>query len=246
MAFETVPRRRIFGVVAPAVLLGLAAWCYQGFPAPAIPDLASPDPASSAPADPEPGVPGHADLPDGPGTTEPGIFVHATPTADGALGVTEIVWLPEPAAEVTLRTREVASAGPVFAESTAIATMVRLTAGGDSVELEATEVGPAQVVELSEPAQHLEVHYVLTGATVPIPLPADGRGAAAVATLTDSGTDLPVVVWADREAVRTVLCPLLAPEAQSCSADDPAAVRTLPGLRSATALVVLQLELPSR
>lgn len=242
MAFDYEMRlrlRRGFGVAAPVALLGLAGWCYLGFPTPDTPAQAARPPAVVTPV-----TPADADLPDGPGTTEPGIYVSVTPTAVGALEMYEVVWLRKPVDEVTLRPPVIEGAGPMFAASEASASMVQLTAGGQPVRLASPDVTTSQQVALTRPTQQFELRYQLTGVAVRSLPSTSGRASAALAPLSDITSDLPVVVWTSGGSARNIQCPQLPSEARSCAGGEPSALRTMPGLRSSTALVVIQLDLP--
>ncbi len=248
MGFDAGSRpavRRAFGVVAPSVLLLLAAWCSVGFRAPVpaqAPSAIRVQPFSDEVAEPP--------WADGPGTTEPGIYLSAMPSAatSGAptLEVTELVWLKHDVDGVTLRPPAVEAAGDAFIGGSTTAGSVQVTADGQPVAVDSSALASPVQVAFPGRTRRFELRYELTTVTPGPMAAAAGPRGAALAPLSDIGSDLPVVVWASGTHVRTLQCPLLPPERRSCAVAERAAVRTLPGLRTTAALVVVQLDTAGR
>lgn len=238
--------RRAFGVVVPAVLLAAAAWSSVGFPTPQH----APVPLAVRAQPPGSASDAHGVEPpwsDGPGTSEPGIYLSAAPDplAGSTLEVSELVWLTEPVDGVTLRPPSVSvsvsgnAPGLVWARTTAGS--VQVTAGGRPVAVGSPVLAAPERIDFAEPTRRFEVRYELT-TVLENGSPASVGGGAALAPLSEVASDLPVVVWTSGPGVRTLHCPLLPPELRSCAVAEGSSVRTLPGLRSASALVVVRLD----
>ena len=152
----------------------------------------------------------------GPGITEPGILLVASPAADGSFDVLERVRLAGPVSVLTLRPAPVDRAGRQFASATAAATQVEVSAGEKSVVVPGATIG-TQVDLPVAPADRFELRYRLDDVTVRSTPSTDGRALAAIGPLTGGvDDDLPVLVIVSGGTVLGLSCPLLPISEQSC------------------------------
>lgn len=211
-------------------------------PAPPTPDaveVTAPPEATAAPAGPA-----TPSLPEtGPGLTEPGALLIATPLADGTVDVQEIVYLPEPVDSLDLAPPDLADAGTDFADREAAVTDLQVSAGGGPVPVPVA--GIVAPVRIAVPGvDRVEASYRLHDTVVRSVPSTARRGLLAVAPSLDLG-DLPVQVLVAGEDVLNLSCPLLPDVAdRTCAAGSPPLVRTESPLPASRALVVAQLDLP--
>jgi len=152
----------------------------------------------------------------GPGVTQPGILLMASPATDGSFDVLERVRLPSPIGVLTLRPAPIVRAGQQFASASAAATQVEVSAGDQSVDFSGATVDAG--VELPvERGEQFELKYRLTGVTIrSAPSPA-GRALAAIGPLTGGvADDFPVLIVVSGGTVLGLSCPLLPLSQQSC------------------------------
>lgn len=228
------------------------------------PSSALPSPAQLAPTEPvgtpttsqsstttaaagtalRPGVPNRPHT--GPGITEPGIQLTASPASDGSFDVSELVLLSHPQAALSLRPPPISTAGNDFRSSSPVATAVQVTAGDQPVVLPSDTVSAAVTLPLGSGQQRFELRYRLTGVTIrSIPSKA-GRALAAIGPLIGQvADDLPVAVTVVGSGVRNLECPTLSLGERACAAGVVPELRVNRVLPWTASVVVVQLDLSS-
>ncbi len=265
--------RRALGVICTLTLLSLAIGYYQYGPGLAA-ALSDPEPKatvaateSTAPA-PTPTAPSSASasprspsptpsasrttpvkppkgMPAGPGTTEPGILLMATPDADGRFAITELVRLAAPVTVLQLRPLNVRAAGPGLRGAKPIATGIELTAAVRPVKLSQDRGSRPRVVTFDTPTSVFEVHYLLRRVTVRTPNSSPGRALGAVGPLVAGVPgDLPVDIVVMGRSVRNLGCPSSEMVRRPCAAGRLPRLRVNRSLPHRSALVIVQLDLP--
>jgi hypothetical protein len=256
------PARRALGLVVIMVLLGGAVAFYRaapGFPSSPKPATTtrSVSPPVTSPASATPTVsastPGGRPtnqspddrLPDGPGTTRPGIYLVATPASDGTFDVSELVRLDQPANSLELRVPPVASAGNDFRRLRPVALQVQADADGQPVMVPNGRIEDGVSVPLGTPSTRFELRYRLMGATVRTVGSVPGRAIAALTPVTAGvPDDLPVAIAATGPAVLNLTCPTLRLSEQACSTRRQGQLRAGRNLPWRQAVVLVQLDLP--
>ncbi|WP_460810113.1 hypothetical protein [Nocardioides salsibiostraticola] len=181
---------------------------------------------------------------DGPGLTEPGVFVGAEPLPDGRLRVKEWVFLLDPVEEIGLDAPDLTSAGPLFSGTDPSASSVRITADGGAVSIKNDTVDSAASLSVEDPTLVYEVKYELEGASVLSEGTATGRALAALTPLsTGLPEDLPVIFGVVGTSVRNLSCPASASPQKPCAEGKSPYMRT-EELAQSEAIVVVQLDLP--
>jgi hypothetical protein len=152
----------------------------------------------------------------GPGLTQPGILLVASPAADGSFDVLERIRLANPVSVLTLRPAPVDRAGQLFASASAAATQVQVKAGDQPVVVPGAKVGARIDLPVAEVDQ-FELRYRLTDVTVISTPSKAGRALAAIGPLTGGvADDLPVLFIVTGETILGLNCPLLPLSQQSC------------------------------
>jgi hypothetical protein len=152
----------------------------------------------------------------GPGVTEPGILLIASPAADGSFDVLEQVRLSGPVSVLTLRPAPVQRAGQQFASASAAATRIEVSAGDQPVVVPGGTVGSPVDLPVAD-ADRFELRYRLGDVTVRSTPSTDGRALAAIGPLTGGvGDDFPVLVIVPGGTVLGLSCPLLPLSQQAC------------------------------
>jgi hypothetical protein len=252
-----VRRRRAVAVAVGAPLLFVGAFAASGWiinaaqdepsaadqtlaPSPAAPSASAPAaPPRSGTSSYLPGGPA------GPGQTEPGVLVRATPAADGSLEVLERVRFADPVTELSLAppsTKGVAAKSrPTHVEVTDL----QIQADDAIVDIGARGLTKARRVELPAETGTVVMRYRLTGGTVRSVPSTPGRALAVLPPITTAATlgSIPFVIEVSGAQVTNVLCPGLPTAAQLCG-------RTwtrgwyLPPQRPGRTAVLAQLTLP--
>ena len=106
----------------------------------------------------------------GPGVTEPGILLIASPASDGSFDVLERIRLMSPVSVLTLRPAPVDRAGRQFASASAAATQVQVSAGDEPVVVPGAQVGARIDLPVAD-VDHFELHYRLTDVPSKAPRP---------------------------------------------------------------------------
>jgi len=204
----------------------------------------SPSPTISAtPAGPT--APRQVRLPKGPGTTQPGVLLMASPLRDGSFDIAEMVYLSAPVSSVRLGPPEVTMAGDRFAKLKPVASQVQMSAGDQPVVVPKGRVGNRVDVALVEPAKQMELRYNLSGVTVrSIPSRA-GRAVAAITPLASGSPNLRVVMMVSGDTVLNIECPMRRGiSEQACVAGRVPHLRARGELPLSRAVIVVQFNLP--
>ena len=204
----------------------------------------SPSPTTSAtPARPTP--PSPVKPPKGPGTTQPGVLLIASPLRDGSFDIVEMVLLPAPVYSVRLGPPAVTIAGNDFAKLKPAASEVQMSAGDQPVLVPKGQVGSRLDIALSGPSKRMELRYKLSGVTVrSIPSRA-GRALAAIGPLAAATPKLPVVMVISGDTVLNIECPMRRGiNAQACAAGHVPHLRVKGELPRSRAVIVVQFNLP--
>lgn len=223
-------RRRAIAVAVGAPLLFVAGFAASGWIIGAVRDKPSvavqtvaPLPTTSSPTTPLTapisGASAYAPgLPAGPGQTEPGVLVRASPSADGSLEVLERVRFADPVTELSLApplTKGVAAKSrPTHIEVTDL----QVQADDAVVDIGARSLTKARTVELPAGTGTVVMRYRLTGATIRSVPSTPGRALAVLPPITSAATlgSTPFVIEVSGAQVTNVLCPGLPTAAQLC------------------------------
>jgi hypothetical protein len=205
---------------------------------------ASPSPTTSPKPTPTT-APVKTKLPKGPGTTEPGILLMATPLHDGSFDVAEIVLLHTPTSSIWIGPSKLALAGRAFAKAKPVASQIQVSAGDQPVLVPGGRVNQRTNLALAVPAKRIELRYNLRGITVrSIPSRA-GRALAAISPLVEGvPKTLPVALRISGSTVINIGCPVLRLREQACSAGRPPRLRVNRKLPWRNAVIVVQFDLP--
>ena len=184
-------------------------------------------------------------MPNGPGTTVPGVLLIARPASDGSFDVSEMIRLSEPAGTLTLAPPDVNAAGWGFERVRPVASSVRLSSSEEVAVLPKGRVIKPTDVVFAAPATRFEARYRLSGVAVRSKPAPPGRALAAVGPLVGGiPADLPVKVMVTGNTVRNLVCPRLPLMEQGCAAGSAPRFRVDRMLAWRTALVLAQLDLP--
>jgi hypothetical protein len=203
---------------------------------------------SSATA-PEPSArtisPSQAELPEGPGTTEPGILLVASPLSDGTFDIAEMVLLPVATSSLRLGPPRLKLAGSHFAKSEPVASQVQVSAGDQPVMIPDGRVSREMSIAWLKPAKRIELRYNLRGITVrSIPSHA-GRALAAISPLVVAvPQNLRVAMIVPGSTVLNIECPARRLPESACSAGQPPRVRVKGTLDQNNAVIVVQFDVP--
>jgi hypothetical protein len=209
----------------------------------------APSSAPSVPADQNPSArtisPRQAKLPKGPGTTEPGILLVASPLSDGAFDIAEIVLLPDVTSSLRLGPPSLKLAGRHFAKSEPVASQVQVSAGDQPVIIPDGRVSRGMTIAWLKPAKRIELRYKLRGVTVrSIPSHA-GRALAAISPLVAAvPQNLRVAMIVPGSTVLNIECPARRLPENACSAGRPPRVRVKGTLDQNNAVIVVQFDVP--
>jgi hypothetical protein len=205
---------------------------------------ASPSPTTSSKRIP-PTAPAKTKLPKGPGTTEPGILLIASPLPDGSFDVAEIVLLASPSSSIWLGPPKVALAGSRFAKAKPVASQIQMSAGNQPVVVPGGRVNQRTNLPLAAPAKRMELRYNLRGITVRS-IPSHASRALTVISPLVEGVPktLPVALRISGSTVINIGCPALRLREQACSAGRPPHLRVNRELPWRSAMIVVQFDLP--
>ena len=187
-----------------------------------------------------------AKLPKGPGTTEPGILLIASPLSDGSFDIAEMVLLPAATSSIRLSPPQLTLAGTRFAKSKPVAYQVQLSAGDQPVIVPGGRVSRGVDIAWLEPAKQVELRYNLKGISVrSIPSQA-GRALAAISPLVAGvPRGLPVVMMVGGSTVLNIQCPVRRRVSeQACSVGRAPELRVKGALPRRSAVIVVQFDLP--
>ena len=256
--------RRALGLVLIGLLCAAAVTFYREGPqlprsAP-TPASGQSTPAGSASAAPTPSpspsstaskprvlttAPKEPKLPKGPGTTQPGILLMATPMRDGSFDIAEIVSLPVATSSITLAPPQLKLAGHPFAKSKPLASQVQISAGNQPVKVSGGRVSRRTDIALVSPVKHIELRYHLSGVTVRSMPSRAGRALTAISPLiTGVPSNLKVAMMITGSTVLNIECPVLRLRDRACSTGRPPQLRVKPKLTRDNAVIVVQYDLP--
>jgi hypothetical protein len=204
--------------------------------------------ASLGPTPPHPTpttAPARTTLPNGPGTTEPGILLMASPLRDGSFDIAEIVLLHTPTSSIWLGPPELALAGSRFAKAKPVASQIQVSAGNQPVLVPGGRVNRRTNLALAVPAKRIELRYNLSGTTIrSIPSRA-GRALTAISPLVEGiPKTLPVALRISGSTVLNIGCPALRLREQACSSGSPPHLLVNRKLPWRSAVIVVQFDLP--
>jgi len=262
--------RRALGLVSTLALLGLAIGFYRSAPGLTV-TVTAPPPASTAASLPSPTptatktpsrskAPSRSPtpsatrtkmpekppkgLPEGPGTTEPGILLMATPDANGRFDIAELVWLEQPVAVLQLRPIDVRAAGVGLRRAKPVATQIQITADEQALAVPRDRVSRPTAITLDAPTEAFELQYVLRGVTERTPNSSPGRALGAVGPLVAGVPgDLPVAVVVIGRSVGNVGCPSSEMIRRPCATGQPPRLRVNRNLPHRPRLVTVHLDL---
>lgn len=186
-----------------------------------------------------------AKLPKGPGTTEPGILLMASPLSDGSFDIAEMVFLPVATSSIRLAPPKLTLAGSRFAKSKPVATQVQVSAADQPAMVPDGRVSRSMDITLLEPAKRIELRYNLRGITLrSVPSPA-GRALTAIGPLAGVPKSLPVAMMVTGSTVLNIECPAIRHvQGQACSTGRPPRLHVKPKLSWSNAVIVVQFNLP--
>ena len=256
-ASRRVRRRRAIAVAVGAPLLFVGAFAASGWlldvtqdkpsaagqtvaPLPTITSATTPvTPPRSGSSAYAPG------MPVGPGQTEPGVLVRATPAADGSLEVLERVRFADPVTELSLAPPLTKGMAAKSRPSHVEITDLQVQADDAIVDIGVRSLTKARTVELPAQTDTVVMRYRLTGATVRSVPSTPGRALAVLPPITTAATlgSVPFVIEVSGAQVTNVLCPGLPTAAQLCGRTWARGWYLAPQLPGRTA-VLAQLTLP--
>jgi hypothetical protein len=210
---------------------------------PAIVDTPSASPTTS----PDPGTtaPAKTKLPKGPGTTQPGILLMASPLPNGSFDIAELVLLTAPTSSIRLSPPKLTLAGSRFADAQPVASQVQVTAGNQPVVVPGGHVKQPTDLFIAAPAKRIELRYNLSGVTVRSLPSRAGRALAAMSPLVVGvPKSLPVAMMVSGSTVLNIECPVLRLRDRACSIGLPPRVRVKQELPRGSAVIVVQFDLP--
>jgi hypothetical protein len=205
--------------------------------------------ASPSPTSPPPSTrttnPAEMKLPNGPGTTQPGILLMASPLRDGSFDIAEIVLLATPTTSIWLGPPNLTLAGSRFSNARPVATQVQVSADNQPVMVPGGRVIQRTKLALLIPAKRIELRYNLSGITIrSIPSRA-GRALTAISPLVEGVPRLvPVASMVSGSTVLNIECPELPLRERACSAGRAPQLRVKRNLPWSSALIVVQFDLP--
>ena len=185
-------------------------------------------------------------LPKGPGTTEPGILLMASPLPGGSFDVAEIVRLRDATSLLRLGPPNLRIAGDRFAKSKPVATQVQVSAEDQPVIVPDGRVGRRMDLALTQPSKSIELRYHLGGVTLrSIPSPA-GRALSAMGPLIQNvPKSTPVAMMVSGTTVLNIECPAVKSVTnKTCWIGRPPQFRVKPKLTRDRAVIVVQFDLP--
>jgi hypothetical protein len=190
-------------------------------------------------------TPTNAELPKGPGTTQPGILLIASPLPDGSFDVAEIVLLSTPTSSLRLGPPRLAQAGSRFSQAKPVASQVQVSAGDQPVIVPGGRVTQPVDLALTTPARRIELRYHLSGITVRSVPSLAGRALTAISPLVQGvPKTFQVAMLVSGSTVLNIECPILRLREQACSAGRPPNLRVKRNLPWNGAVIVVQFDLP--
>ncbi len=191
-------------------------------------------------------TPTNAKLPKGPGTTQAGILLIASPLPDGSFDVAEIVLLSTPTSSVRLGPPRLAQAGSRFSRAKPVASQVQVTAGDQPVRVPDSRIAQRVDLALNTPARRIELRYRLSGITVRSAPSQAGRALTAISPLVlGVPKTFDVAMQVRGSTVHNIACPMIRSlRKQACSTGRPPNLRVERNLPWSGAVIVVQFDLP--
>lgn len=184
-------------------------------------------------------------LPEGPGTTEPGILYSASPSTDGSFEVSEVLLLAEATSSLDLRPPPLEGAGARFDGVTPVVSQLQITAGDQPVLVPGAMVNGPVRLDLPAPTTRFELRYQLSGVTIRSVPSRAGRALAALASVVKApDSTLPIAFHVSGHAVLNLACPQLPLKDRACAAGKAPKLRVGRALPLSNAVVVVQFDLP--
>ena len=254
--------RRVMGLILIAGLCVSAVTFYSEAPElpRSAPEIASGNPlptasnstATTPSGSPSPKTstrtttPTNAKLPKGPGTTQPGILLVASPLPDGSFDIAEIVLLSTPTPSLRLGPPRLANAGSRFSRAKPVASQVQVSADDQPVVVPGGRVTQRVDLALTTPARHIELRYRLSGITVRSLPSRAGRALTAISPLVEGvPQNFDVAMLVRGSTVHNIACPMIRSlRKQACSAGLPPNLRVERNLPWSGAVIVVQFDLP--
>jgi hypothetical protein len=204
---------------------------------------ASPSPSPSTKRVPSTSAEGK--LPRGPGVTEPGILLMASPLRDGSFDIAEMVILPAAVASVRLGPPDVTHAGGRFTTLKPAASQVQMSADDQPVMVPKGRIDRRLTIAFVEPARRMELRYKLEEVTVRSMPSRAGRALAAIGPLAAGSPRLPVVMMVTGSTVLNIECPMRRQiNEQACATGRVPRLRAKGELPRSSALIIVQFNLP--
>jgi hypothetical protein len=227
---------------APTPAGGAASAASSASPASAPSASSTTSPVRTLPTTP----PKEVKLPKGPGTTQPGILLMASPLPSGSFDIAEIVRLGDATTSLRLGPPNLSIAGDRFAKSKPVATQVQVSADDQPVIVPNGRVSRQMDLALTKPSKSIELRYHLGGVTLrSIPSPA-GRALTAMGPLIQNvPKSTPVAMMVSGTTVLNIECPAVrSVTKQTCWIGHPPQFRVKPKLTRDRAVIVVQFDLP--
>jgi hypothetical protein len=184
-------------------------------------------------------------LPNGPGTTEPGILLMASPLRDGSFDIAEIVLLTTPTSSIRLSPPQLTRAGSRFSKAKPIASQVQVSAGSQPVLVPDGRINQRTDLPLNASTKRVELRYRLSGITVRSMPSRAGRALTAIRPLVAGAPEnLPVAMMVSGASVLNIECPVLRLSERACSIGEPPNLRVKRKLPWRNAVIVVQFDLP--
>lgn len=223
----------------------------SGTPIATTSDSTGPTPSSSpspttAATSTSPTTSTNAKLPKGPGRTQPGILLVASPLPDGSFDVAEIVLLSTPTSTLRLGPPRLAQAGNHFSRAKPVASQVQVSADDQPVGVPDSRVTKRVDLALTAPARRIEMRYRLSGITVRSAPSQAGRALTAISPLVAGVPEsFDVAMLVRGSTVHNIACPMIRRmREQACSAGRPPNLRVNGNLPWSGAVIVVQFDLP--
>ena len=205
----------------------------------------SPSP-TTAPTSTSPTTSTNAKLPKGPGRTQPGILLVASPLPDGSFDVAEIVLLGTPTSSVRLGPPRLAQAGSRFSRAKPVASQVQVSADEQPVIVPGSRITQRVDLVLTTPARRIELRYRLSGITARSLPSRAGRALTAISPLVEGvPKNFDVAMLVRGSTVHNIACPIIRNLGkQACSTGRPPTLRVNRNLPWSGAVIVVQFDLP--
>ena len=183
-------------------------------------------------------------LPEGPGTTQPGILVIALPNADGSFEVWESIRLPAAVNALMLEPIDPSALGGPVGATQPRAQRVQMTAGDQPVMLPTQAVDEPMELSMDGSASKFALRYQLQGSTVRNTRGPAGRALGAVGPMMAGvPDDLPVAIMVLGRSVLNLVCPTEPLADRACASGRAPRMRVNGTLPRSASVIGVQLDL---